>query len=305
MDNQQLYTTYLQNRGCSKSTIDSYHHFCEHFIRWAENKHMEIEYITYSELLDYIASRKGKVTQKTIQGCMIAITHYFEALVQTEVIDQNPARYLDIKAPNNRKLYAILSRQQLDNLYHNFDINASRKTKPTAKASAIRNKITVGLMAFQGLDSTALSQLRVQDVDVLGGKITVKSSRTHAGRNLALQAVQIIELDRYINQTRQELQYHFKQEDSDQLLVTGYAHFNQSLRRLPKRLRKQEPQLQSLRHIRASVITHWLRQYNLREVQYMAGHRKILSTELYQRNDIEGLQADIDRFHPMNRKEEE
>jgi len=35
----------------------------------------------------------------------------------------------------------------------------------------------------------------------------------------------------------------------------------------------------------------------------MAGQRKILSTELYQQNDIEGLQADVDRFHPMNKGE--
>lgn len=300
MDDQQIYIEYLQKKGSSKSSIAGYIHCCKKFIEWAESRHMEIEYVTYSELLDYVATLKGRVTQRTIQSYMIAITHYFEALVQAEIILQNPAKYLDLKTPTNRKLYAILSREQLENLYNNFDITATKKTRTTAKASAIRNKIAIGLMVFQGLDSTALSKLRVQDVDVLGGKITVNSSRSHAARNLALQAIQIIELDRYINQTRKELQHHFKKEDSELLLITGYKHFNESLRRLTKRLRKQEPQLQSLRHIRASVITHWLRQYNLREVQYMAGHRKILSTELYQQNDIEGLQADVDRFHPMN-----
>ncbi|TRX50917.1 integrase [Fulvivirga sp. M361] len=54
-----------------------------------------------------------------------------------------------------------------------------------------------------------------------------------------------------------------------------------------------------MKHIRASVITHWLKQYNLREVQYMAGHRKVMSTESYQRNDTEGLQLDVDQFHPL------
>ena len=154
-------------------------------------------------------------------------------------------------------------------------------------------------MVFQGLNATALGKLTVNDVDVLGGKVTIQRSRTHAARNLALQAVQIIELDRYINQTRKELQQHFNQESSDLLLISGFANYSDTLRNLFRRLRKQEPQLENAQHIRASVITHWLKQYNLREVQYMAGHRTVLSTESYQRNDTEGLQLDVDQFHPL------
>ena len=154
-------------------------------------------------------------------------------------------------------------------------------------------------MVFQGLNATALGKLTVNDVDVLGGKVTIQSSRTHAARNLALQAVQIIELDRYINQTRKELQQHFNQEDSDLLLISGFANYSDTLRNLFRRLRKQEPQLENAQHIRASVITHWLKQYNLREVQYMAGHRTVLSTESYQRNDTEGLQLEVDKSNPL------
>ncbi|ELR71337.1 integrase/recombinase, putative [Fulvivirga imtechensis AK7] len=305
MDNQQLYTEYLQKRGCSKSTITSYSRCCEHFIRWAESKHIETEYITYSELLDYITVLKKKnLLTHSIQGNAVAIRHYFESLVQAEIITQNPAAYLDLKGSGTRKIYPVLSREQLENLYTNFNIRGCRKTKHTAYASAIRNKIAIGFMVFQGLDTTALAGLAVKDVDVLAGKISVRNSRSHAARNLALQAVQIIELDRYINETRKELQYHFNQENSEALLITGFAKYNESLRNLMRRLRKQEPQLQSVRHIRTSVITHWLKQYNLREVQYMAGHRRVFSTEGYLRNDMEGLQMDIDRFHPMNEPEE-
>ena len=134
----------------------------------------------------------------------------------------------------------------------------------------------------------------------MGGTVKIKRSRKHNARTLALQAQQIITIDRYLNQTRKELQTEFDREDSEQLLVTGYTHYYDAHRRLMQRLKKQEPRLKSVQQIRASVITHWLKQYNLREVQYMAGHRKIQSTESYQRNDTEGLQLDIDRFHPMN-----
>ena len=49
----------------------------------------------------------------------------------------------------------------------------------------------------------------------------------------------------------------------------------------------------------ASVITKWLKQYNLREVQYLAGHRYISTTESYQQNDVEGLAEEINMYHPL------
>ena len=291
---------YLQQKGKSKSSITSYVRTCQNFVKWAERKHIAPEFMTYSELLDYAAYLKKKeVSQRTIRAYFTAITHYFEALVRSKIITTNPGKYLDMKSTPHKKLYQILNREQLENLYHHFDINAYPKTRSTAYPSAIRNKIAVGFMVFQGLDANALSQLKTEDIDVLGGRITVQSSRKHAARNLALQAVQIIELDRYINQTRKELQQHFNQEDSDLLLISGFTNYSDTLRNLFRRLRKQEPQLENAQHIRASVITHWLKQYNLREVQYMAGHRTVLSTESYQRNDTEGLQLDVDQFHPL------
>ncbi|WP_221420394.1 site-specific integrase, partial [Fulvivirga sp. M361] len=145
-----------------------------------------------------------------------------------------------------------------------------------------------------------LAKLTTEDIGIMSGTIHIKGGRTYNERTLALQAVQIIELDRYMYQTRKELQEAFKQKDSQQLLITGYAEYRDIHKRLVQRLQKQDTQVQSNQQIKASVITHWLKQYNLREVQYMAGHRKIQTTEAYQQNDMEGLQLDIDRLHPLN-----
>ena len=179
---------YLQQKGRSKSSIESYVRTCRNFVKWAERKHMEVEFMNYSELLDYAAYlRKKGISQRTVRAYLTAITHYFETLVQANIITTNPGKYLDMKSTAHKKLYQVLSREQLENLYHHFDSKGCRKTKPTAYLSAIRNKITVGFMVFQGLDVTALSKLTVQDVDVLGGKVTIQRSRTHAARNLAVQ----------------------------------------------------------------------------------------------------------------------
>jgi len=265
---------------------------------------MDQEYITYAELMEYLRYlKKRSLNQLTIQSYIIGITHYFESLKEAKVIETNPARYLDIKVKQTRKLYPTLKKEQLENLYQNFDVKGMRNTKASARASAIRNRIATGLMVYQGLDVSALSALQREDVNILDGTITIRGSRTGNRRILALQARQIIELDRYISQTRKELQTHFKKEESEELLIHGYTHYRDALKRLIQRLRKQEPELLAAHQIRASVITHWLKQYNLREVQYMAGHRRVHSTELYQQNDTESLQRDIDRFHPLRSTE--
>ena len=53
------------------------------------------------------------------------------------------------------------------------------------------------------------------------------------------------------------------------------------------------------KQIRISVITEWLKMYNLREVQHLAGHRYISSTESYLQNDMEGLKEEVQQFHPL------
>jgi integrase/recombinase XerD len=68
---------------------------------------------------------------------------------------------------------------------------------------------------------------------------------------------------------------------------------------LMQQLRTQEPKILSMHHIRASVIVKWLRQYNLREVQYLAGHRNISATEHYKQNEMEGLSEEVNQFHPL------
>lgn len=64
-------------------------------------------------------------------------------------------------------------------------------------------------------------------------------------------------------------------------------------------LRKLNVKVINAKQIRSSVITHWLGQNNLRQVQYMAGHKYVSSTERYQVSSLDDLQNELKEHHPM------
>ena len=90
-------------------------------------------------------------------------------------------------------------------------------------------------------------------------------------------------------------------KQSEQLLISsgkGEKLYN-VLQCLLKQLKRINPKVTSIRQLRASVITYWLKNYNLREVQYMTGHRYVSSTEAYLINDLDDLQEEVSKYHPM------
>jgi len=64
-------------------------------------------------------------------------------------------------------------------------------------------------------------------------------------------------------------------------------------------IKKINANIKNPKQIRASVIVDWLKHYNLRQVQYMAGHRYVSSTERYQANNLENLKSQVEKFHPL------
>ncbi len=69
--------------------------------------------------------------------------------------------------------------------------------------------------------------------------------------------------------------------------------------KITERIREKHPEVKDSRQIKASVIMNWLKQYNIRQVQYMAGHKSITSTEAYKNQDLTDLSKQLDLFHPL------
>lgn len=301
------FKSYLEGKGLSKEAQKVHYRHLNVFINWTESENIETELTTYGELLSYIKYvQKREVKQRTVQLYMNSLQHYFAWIVQREIREDNPAATIVVRGIKRRTLYHILNKQELEQLYQSFklpELDESKQAYNWYKAeqlTAKRNKIIVGLMIWQGLGTTELSRLEVQDVKLREGVIYIAGTRKSNERTLQLQAGQVLDIMEYILKDRVELLQRIRKESNQLLISAGNSHrLNNAMVTVMRKLREQSDKVSSVKQIRTSVIVHWLKMYNLREVQYRAGHRYVSSTENYLINDLEDLTEEIGKYHPI------
>ncbi|MCB9222849.1 MAG: tyrosine-type recombinase/integrase [Crocinitomicaceae bacterium] len=296
---------YLFSKGYSSSTVHRYANNVDGFKSWIEKENITPETVSHNDLLAYIRNKRTHVQQNTIKVILNAVKLYFDWQLAQGELSKNPATQVTIKGIQRRKLHTILTKPELENLYHQYqfeenEANRQQNWYRSSQLGFIRNKVMIGLLVYQGVTAGELKKLTLKDIDLREGIIKIPGGRKSNERTLTLQSVQMLDLMQYTLKTREEILQLTGKESEKLFTSTGVGSGLQNvLARIPKELQKINPKAQNLKQIRTSVITHWLKSYNLREVQYMAGHRYISSTENYLINDLEGLQEDIIKFHPI------
>jgi integrase/recombinase XerD len=308
------FTNYLQSQGKSKSTVKCYQYYICDFLAWLDADNTEAEQVTTKDLMSYLnhLQQKGQ-ENKTRSFRLNAISHFFDYQIQLNYRNDNPAKHIKIRGTKQKKLYPTLSQQDLEKIYTSYEVpeeNDSRNNRnwfTAYKLSKQRNKIIIGLMINQALTTIEVNRIEINDLKLREGEIYIKGSRKSNERTLKLKSHQIMDLMEYKFTVRNEfLKY---QEFESNLLFLGVPTLGKTQARgegnlqiwkaLSKEIKAQNPKFINFKQVRTSIISRWLKQYNLREVQYMAGHRFISSTESYFSNQMEDLQFDIDKFHPL------
>lgn len=307
LEKENPFVAYLLQKGFSNKTILRYQHDANRFVLWLKNENTPVTTVTNRDVMAYIQSQKGNNnTQRTLQTKLNGIKHYFNYLKSTKKIVENPTVHIMIKGIKRKVLYNTLNRQELDALYYHFKLpeeNDKHKNQNwfyKAMLTAKRNKVILGLVVYQGLNSLELSNLTDKDLKLKEGKIFIAAGRRSNERDLKLEAHQILDLMEYISVIRKELlALSRKENDSLFISIAGSEKFNNIVTQLIKKLNSQNKKVTSLKQLRTSVITYWLKLYNLRQVQHMCGHRYVSSTEGYLINDIDDLSEEINKFHPI------
>ena len=294
----KCYKTYLEKEKYSKTTIESYVNESEVFIKWSKRNHTSPESIDYKTFLKYIKYlQRKKNTKKTVKHKIGSLKIYFNYLLSEYYRTDNPIESLTIKGVKRVINYNTLETDELEDLYYSYETENIKDLYH--RLTAKRNKIIVGLLVYQGLNTTELIHLELEDLQLYKGKIYIKSGARSNSRTLELKPWQVIEFLEYIKEIREEIITR-KSIESNRVFIPNNARLGNTVQGIIKKLKKTNHKVKNIHQIRASVITNWLKHYNLRQVQILAGHRYISSTERYVQDDLESLHEIINNFHPIN-----
>lgn len=286
MDN--FYTYLTKKRKMQTSSADLYQKAVDDFEKWLVTQSLQANQTGIKDLLNYLAHLQQEQRKETAQrNVLTSLRHYFNYLLENEEINFNPASRLFVKPSIRTVAQAPLSMAQLYELYERYEVD---------NAKDLEHKVIIGLLVYQGMATAEIAYLRVKDLQLREGKITIPSLRRSNGRTLKLEGNQVSFLQRYLQEfTPQEYLF----PSIRKILKNGRLSSNYFFG-LNKKLRNLIPMVINAPHIRQSVIAHWTKQYDIRMVQYMSGHKWISSTQRYDLVSLETLQAEIDLLHPLN-----
>jgi integrase/recombinase XerD len=216
------------------------------------------------------------------------VRHYCNYLISESKRTDNPAAGVFIKGLVRKLPTNLLSIEELEELYKQYSIQLSVDGS---------KKIMLGLMIYQGVTVGEIMRLQRHHFKLKDGKVFIPGTKRSNERSLDLKAVQIPELQSYLNANKFKEGALFFEQNKKPVSETN---INNRLQYMFKQLKQLNANVINAKHIRGSVITEWLRKNHLRQVQYMSGHKYVSSTIRYQANNLDDLQSELERHHPMS-----
>ncbi|SEC57164.1 integrase/recombinase XerD [Tenacibaculum sp. MAR_2009_124] len=181
---------------------------------------------------------------------------------------QNIIKDLHIKGVKKSIKKNFLEFEELEDIYYSYPI--SKGNELVRK----RNKIIVGLLVYQGLNTRDLQLLEVEHIQLYKGKIAIPGTRKSNTRELELKTWQLMEFMEYINAVRSEILERTDKETEQLLLPMGKSsNLHGVLAKITKELKAINNSFTDIKQLRTSIIISWLKNYSLRKVQYLAGHK--------------------------------
>jgi site-specific recombinase XerD len=303
--NYEKFNEWLLLKKYSPNTAATTIRATEYFRQWAVRENiLELGDISYQDAMIFIQwSSKHGASQKTINNYLTHIRKFYQFLISEGMVKENPVAHIKIQGIKRKVYYDILSVEELQKLYNEYPVTIEvNKAMPPQEKNILsrkRNKVILSLLIYQGLRVEEIAAMAVQDLQLREGKITIHARRRTAARIMKLESHQVYELMDYLHEVRRL--FLAATGESSQLFLQWQTkdNFHNITHLILTHLRTINNRVKNFDQLRASVITAWLKQYDLRKVQYLAGHKYVSSTESYKENLIDELQDDVTKYHPL------
>ncbi|SMF87585.1 integrase/recombinase XerD [Paenibacillus uliginis N3/975] len=271
------YISFLsEERGLSSSTTGSYHKDIAGFIDFAEQRGVDEPADVNRTLLSlYLGSLKQKGrAPSTIMRCTVSLRSFFQYLVRSSVIVQDPSIMLETPKPE-RKVPKALSIEQVDKL-----LSAPDGSTP----HGARDKAMLELLYAAGIRVSELVTLGVHDVntDMRFVRCTGSSGKE---RILPISPIAARSVELYLAGMREKLLKAGSEEDGLFLNALGTRLTRQGFWKIIKKHGKEAGITEDItpHTLRHSFAIHMLDNgADLRSVQEMLGHSDISTTQMYQ-----------------------
>jgi integrase/recombinase XerD len=322
-------TSFFHQKNFAPDTIKVYCNYTGYFLNWLRDQSLTAGPATYNHLLQFInhCKKEGRKS-RNINLVLTALRHYYDMLQ----LKQNPASGLQVRGEVKTIPHDLLSPEALHQLYESYPDGDGHPYNERTQ----RNKVILGLYVYQGITTDEVKKLEPKHVRLKEGKIYIPATKqTHhkGGRKsrwLKLKANQILDMQEYLLVTRPKILADLKngtrqsqptrkpdkikwQRIEEQLFISlnGSENIKNSIRHLMDELREilpadrhGNPQIKDAQQIRQSVIVNWLKgaghpESGIRQVQYLAGHSSISSTERYRAANLEELEEALKIHHPL------
>jgi integrase/recombinase XerD len=281
---------YLQEHY-TKQTTKAYQREIEIFITNNPNS----KKYTYADVVNYIgAVRKKYPNPKTINRILSSIKAYYSYLCSSNQRKDNPTKAIKLRDKISRDI-------QLQDLFTGEELEILLNRKERYTNLEHRNKVLMSLLIYQGLQPRELANIKLNDINLQEATIFIKATNNTNSRTLPLKANQILLFQYYQTEIRKKL---LKENESEKYLV-GIRGNDFTEVDITSHLKHNYKSLFTNRKvnaktIRQSVITNLLKLNNdLRIVQSFAGHKYTSTTERYRQNNVELLQAAVNKYHPL------
>ena len=277
---------HLIKQGYGKILAQEKIHYVQHYLEWLQTHHLVMEQIRYADLMNYLGQLQQEGNSPHQQNRrLLAIETYY-------TFKQLPSSVQGLRVKVRQStLKPVLELSELESVYQHY--------QPWHDVA----QLMLSLVVWQALQRDDILRIELQDINLSKGQLYIKSHHQRQARYMKLEAHQVMQLHDYMTTTKAK-----REQEKHKRLILSLTTSRNSLLTTWRRLNKEvihqgksklNMSVRNLEHLRQSRLAQWVKQYGLRQAQYLAGFKSVRGIEYYQTQSLKDLQQQLEQCHPL------